>query len=109
LRSKKQEMLVRVSFLYNKVELNILLSHLKDSSSLEKSLFVIIIKTKIAKNKIACEAKIANLLKSNKIATTKKIVNMHKCKNYKYINKSKKKCYLNDNKHYKFCQENVNN
>jgi len=59
------------------------------------------LKTKIAINKIICKAKIINLLKNNKIAITKKIINIHKCKNYKYINKNKKKCYLNNNKYYK--------
>ncbi len=67
------------------------------------------LKTKIAKNKITRETKIANLLKNNEIITTKKIVNIHKCKNRKCINKSKEKCYLNDNKHYKLDQENFNN
>jgi len=67
------------------------------------------LKTKIAKNKATRKAKIANLLKNNKVATTKKIINMHKCKNRKYINKSKEKCYLNDNKHYKLDQKNVKN
>jgi len=94
-------MLIRVSFPYNRIELNILLSHLEDSFFLEKSLFVAMIKAKSAKNKAILEALIVDLLKSNEIATTKKIVNMHKCKNYKFINKSKEKCYLNDNKHYK--------
>jgi hypothetical protein len=101
LQSKKQKMLIRFLFLYNRVELNILLSHLKDSSSLEKLLFATIIKIKIVKNKIICEAKIANLLKSNKITTTKKIINIHKYKNRKCINKNKEKYYLNNNKHYK--------
>jgi hypothetical protein len=67
------------------------------------------LKTKIAKNKITRETKIANLLKNNEIITTKKIVNIHKCKNRKCINKSKEKCYLNDNKHYKLDQEKFNN
>jgi hypothetical protein len=94
-------MLIYVSFLYNKIESNILLLYLKDFSSLEKSFFATIIKTKIAKNKVVYKALIINLLKSNKITTIKNNVNMHKCKNCKYINKSKKKCYLNNNKHYK--------
>jgi len=94
-------MLIRVSFLYNRVESNILLLHLKDSSSLKKLFFATIIKTKIAKNKTTRKVKIANLFKSNKIITIKKIVNIHKCKNRKCINKNKEKCYLNDNKHYK--------
>ena len=76
--------------------------HLKNSFSLEKLLFATIIKTKIAKNKAICKALIANLLKSNKITTIKEIVNINKCKNYKCINKSKEKCYSNNNKHYKF-------
>ena len=109
MRLKKQKMLIRVSFLYNRVELNILLSHLKDLSSLEKSLFATMIKTKIAKNKAIWEALIVDLLKSNEIATTKKIVDMHKCKNRKCINKSKEKCYLNDNKHHKLDLKNVKN
>ena len=94
-------MLVRISFLYNRVELSILSSHLKDFSSSKKSLFATMIKAKIAKNKATRKALIANLLKSNEITTTKKIVNMHKYKNCKYINKSKEKYYLNNNKHYK--------
>jgi hypothetical protein len=63
----------------------------------------------MTKNKAIREALIINLLKSNEIITTKKIVNIHKCKNCKYINESKKKCYLSDNKHFKLNQENVNN
>jgi len=59
------------------------------------------LKAKIAKNKITCKTKIANLLKNNKITITKKIVNIYKYKNYRYINKNKEKCYLNNNKHYK--------
>jgi len=102
-------MLIRVSFLYSRIELNILLSHLKNSSFLKKSLFVAIIKTKIAKNKAIREALIAILLKSNEITTTKKIVNMHKCKNRKCINENKEKCYLNDNKYYKLDSKNVKN
>jgi len=94
-------MLICVSFLYNRIELNILLLHLKDFSSSKKLLFATIIKTKITKNKVARKILIVNLLKSNKIATTKKIINIHKYKNRKYINKSKEKCYLNNNKHYK--------
>jgi len=94
-------MLIRVSFLYSRVELNILLSHLKDFSFLKKSFFATIIKIKIAKNKATREVKTINLLKSNEIATTKKIVNIYKCKNYKCINENKEKCYLNNNKHYK--------
>jgi len=90
-----------VSFLYSKIELSVLLSHLKNFSFLKFLLIVFMLKTKIAKNKTICKAKIANLLKNNKITTTKKIVNIHKCKNCKYINKSKKKYYLNDNKYYK--------
>jgi hypothetical protein len=90
LRLKKQKMLICISFLYNRVELNIFLSHLKDFSFLKKSLFATIIKTKIAKNKAICEALTINLLKSNEITTTKKIVNIHKCKNRKCTNKSKK-------------------
>ncbi len=109
LRFKKLKILVRVSFLYNKIESNILLSHLKDFSFLKKSLFATIIKTKIAKNKVACEALIANLFKSNEITTTKKIVNIHKCKNRRCRNKSKKKCCLNDNKHHKLNSKNVKN
>jgi len=102
-------MLIRVSFLYNRVELNILLLHLKDFSSLEKLFFTTIIKTKITKNKAIRKTLTINLLKNNKIATIKKIINIHKCKNYKYINKSKEKCYLNNNKHYKFNSKNVKN
>jgi len=102
-------MLVHVSFLYNKIESKILLSHLKKKSFLKKSLFATIIKTKITKNKVTRKALIVNLLKSNKIATTKKIVNMYKCKNRKHINKNKEKCYLNDNKHYKLDLKNVKN
>jgi len=102
-------MLIRVLFLYNRVKSNILLSHLKDFSSSKKSLFATIIKTKIAKDKTTRKTKTTNLLKSNEIITTKKIVNMHKCKNCKYINKNKEKCYLNDNKHYKFDSKNVKN
>jgi len=64
--------------------------------------FATIIKIKIAKNKVTRKTLIANLLKNNKIIITKKIVNMHKYKNYKYINKNKEKYYLNDNKYYKF-------
>ncbi len=94
-------MLIYILFLYNRIELNILLLHLKKSFSLEKSLFITIIKIKIAKNKVVREALIIDLLKSNEIATIKKIVNIHKNKNRKYINKSKEKCYLNNNKHYK--------
>ena len=67
------------------------------------------IKTKIAKNKAIRKALIVDLLKNNEIATTKKIVNMHKCKNCKCINKSKEKCYLKDNKHYKLNSKNVQN
>jgi len=93
-------MLIRILFLYSKVELNILLLHLKDFSSSKKLLFATIIETKIAKNKVIRKILIANLLKSNKIATTKKIINIHKCKNRKYINNNKKN-YLNNNKHYK--------
>jgi len=102
-------MLIRVSFLYNKVELNILLSHVKDLSFLEKLLFATIIKTKIAKNKATRETKVANLLKINKIATTKEIVNLHKFKDRKYINKNKEKCYSNNNKHFKFDLKIINN
>jgi len=43
-----------------------------------------------------------NLLKNNKIIITKKIVNIHKYRNYEYINKNKEKYYLNDNKYYRF-------
>lgn len=100
-------MLIRVSFLYSRIELSILLSYLKDFSSLKKLLFAIIIKTKIAKNKVTRETLIANLLKSNKIAITKKIVNIYKYKNRKCINKSKEKYYLNDNKYYKLNQKNI--
>ncbi len=102
-------MLIRVSFLYSRIELSILLSYLKDFSSLKKLLFAIIIKTKIAKNKVTRETLIANLLKSNKIAITKKIVNIYKYKNRKCINKSKEKYYLNDNKYYKLNQKNIKN
>jgi len=101
LQSKKQEILVRILFLYNKVKSNILLLHLKNSSFLEKLFFAIIIKTKITKNKAICKILIANLLKNNKNTIIKKIINIYKYKNYKYINKSKKKYYLNNNKYYK--------
>ena len=47
LQFKKQKILIRISFSYSRVELNILLSHLKDFSSLKNSLFATIIKTKI--------------------------------------------------------------
>jgi len=66
-------MLIRISFLYNRVELNIFLLYLKDFFSLEKSFFVTIIKTKIVKNKAIRKTKIANLLKTNEIAITKKL------------------------------------
>jgi len=102
-------MLIRVLFLYNKVELDILLSHLKNSFSLKKSLFATMIKMKIAKNKITCETKIANLLKINEIATTKEIMNLHKCKDRKCIIKSKEKCYSSSNKHFKLDLKNINN
>jgi len=102
LQSKKQEILVYILFLYNKVELNILLLHLKNSFFSKKLFFATIIKIKIIKNKIVRKAKIANLLKNNKITITKEIVNIYKCKNRKYINKNKEKYYLNNNKHYKF-------
>ncbi len=101
LQFKKQEMLIRILFLYNRVELNILLLHLKDFSSLKKLLFVTIIKIKIAKDKITCKVLILNLLKNNKIIITKKIINIYKYKNCKYINKNKEKCYLSSNKHFK--------
>ncbi len=94
-------MLVRVLFLYNRIELNIFFLHLKDFSSSKKLLFATIIKTKITKNKVVRKILIVNLLKSNKITITKKIINIHKYKNRKYINKSKEECYLNNNKHYK--------
>ncbi len=67
------------------------------------------LKIKIAKNKITRKAKVANLLKNNKIAITKQIVNIYKYKNCEYINKNKEKYYLNNNKHYKLNEENVNN
>jgi len=98
--SKKQKIVVRISFLYSRVELDILLSHLKNSSFLKNLSIASILKIKIAKNKITRKAKIVNLFKNNKIATTKEIVNIYKYKNYKYINKSKEKYYLNNNKHY---------
>ena len=66
-------MLIYILFLYNKVESNIFLLHLKDFSLLKKLFFATIIKTKIAKNKITCKTEIVNLLKTNKIATTKKM------------------------------------
>ncbi len=78
MRFKKQKIIIRISFLYNRIELDILLSHLKNSSFSKKSLIAFMLKTKIAKNKIVYEAKIINLLKNNKIATTKEIVNIHK-------------------------------
>ncbi len=85
------------------------LSYLKDFFSLKKSFFATMIKTKIAKNKVIRKALIENLLKSNKTTTIKKIINIYKCKNYKCINKSKEKCYLNNNKHYKLNLKNVKN
>jgi len=97
LQSKKQEILICVLFLYNKVELNILLSHLKKFFFFKKLFFATIIKIKIIKNKIIRKAKIANLFKNYKITITKEIVNIYKCKNRKYINKNKEKCYLNNN------------
>ncbi len=78
---EKQEILIRVSFLYNRVESSVFLSHLKSSFSLKKSLFATIIKTKIAKNKATRKEKIINLLKINEVAITKKIVELHKSKN----------------------------
>ena len=101
MQSKKQKIIVYISFLYSRIESNILLLHLKNFFSLKKFLFVLIIKTKIAKNKVVCKAKIVNLFKINKIATIKKIVNIYKCKNLKYINKSKKQYYLNNNRYFK--------
>ncbi len=95
-------MLIYILFLYSRIKSNILLLYLKDFFSLKKLLFAIIIKIKIAKNKVTCKVLIVNLLKSNKITTTKKIVNIYKYKNYKYINKNKEKCYLSNNKHFKF-------
>jgi hypothetical protein len=68
LRLKKQKMLIRILFLYNRVELNILLLYLKDFSSLEKLFFATIIKIKIAKNKVIRKTLTIDLLKSNKIA-----------------------------------------
>ncbi len=102
-------MLIRISLLYNRVKLNMFLSYLKDFFSLKKSFFATMIKTKIAKNKVIRKALIENLLKSNKTTTIKKIINIYKCKNYKCINKSKEKCYLNNNKHYKLNLKNVKN
>ncbi len=90
LQFKKQEMLIRILFLYNRVELNILLLHSKDFSSLKKLLFVTIIKIKVAKDKITCKVLILNILKNNKIIITKKIINIYKYKNCKYITKTKK-------------------
>jgi len=101
LQFKKQEILIYILFLYNKVELNILLLYLKDFSFSKKLFFATIIKTKIAKNKLIRKILIANLLKSNKITIIKKIVNIYKCKNCKYINKSKEKYYLSNNKYFK--------
>jgi len=101
LQSKKQEILVYILFLYNRIELNILLLYLKDFSFLKKLSFVTIIKTKIAKNKVTYKVLIVNLLKSNKITTIKKIVNIYKYKNYKIINKNKEKYYLSNNKYFK--------
>ncbi len=109
MRSKKQKIIVYILFLYSRVKSNILLLHLKDSSSLEKLLFATIIKTKIAKNKVICKTKTTNLIKTNKIAITKKIVNLYKCKNCKYINKSKEEYYLSSNKHFKLDLKNINN
>jgi len=102
-------MLIRISFLYSRIESNILLSYLKFFFFLEKSLFATIIKTKIAKNKVIRKIKIANLLKTNEIAITKEIINLYKCKNRKYINKSKRKYYSNNNKHFKLDLKNINN
>jgi len=101
LQSKKQKIVIRISFLYNRIKLSILLLHLKNFSFLKKLLIVFMLKIKTTKNKTTCKAKIVNLLKNNKITTIKEIVDIHKCKNCKYINKSKKKCYLNNNKYYK--------
>ncbi len=101
LQSKKQEILIYILFLYSRIELSILLLYLKDFSFSKKLLSIVIIKTKIAKNKAICKILTTNLLKSNKIIAIKKIVNIHKCKNYKYINKSKEKYYLNNNKYFK--------
>ncbi len=83
-------MLIRILFLYNRVELNILLLYLKDFSSLEKLFFATIIKIKIAKNKVIRKTLTIDLLKSNKIAIIIKILNINKCKNRKYTNKNKK-------------------
>jgi len=109
LRSKKQKIIVCVSFLYSRVESNILLLYLKNSFSLEKSLSIVVIKTKTTKNKVARKAKTIDLLKINKIATTKELVNIYKCKNYKYINKSKRQYYSSNNRYYKLDQKNINN
>jgi len=71
--------------------------------------FATIIKIKIAKNKIAHQTKSVNLLKTNKIVTTKEIINLHKCKNRKYINKNKEKYYSSSNKYFKLDLKNINN
>ncbi len=88
---KKQEIVIYISFLYSKIELNIVLLYLKNSSFLKKLYIIFILKTKIVKDKITYKTKIANLFKNNKIITIKEIVNIYKYKNYKYINKSKEK------------------
>jgi len=91
LQFKKQEIVIYISFLYSKIELNIVLLYLKNSSFLKKLYIIFILKTKIVKDKITYKTKIANLFKNNKIITIKEIVNIYKYKNYKYINKSKEK------------------
>ncbi len=109
LQSEKQKIIVCVSFLYSRIESDIFLSHLKNSFFLEKSLSAAVIKIKTAENKAVRETKTVDLLRINKIAAAKELVNIYKCKNYRYINKSKKQYYSSNNRHYKLGQKNINN
>lgn len=106
---KKQNILIRISFLYSKVESSIFLLYLKNFSSLEKILFATIIKAKIVNNKIIRDAKTIKQLRIIEFTTTKELVNLYKYKNNKYTNKNKEECYSSNNKLYKFDQKNINN
>jgi hypothetical protein len=107
-RPEKQEVLVRVTFSYSRVESDILPPHLKDPPPPEKPPSAAMIKAKTAEEKVTRKAKAAELLKTNEVETAKKIVDLHKCKEPRYTNRGKGECIPNGNKHLKLNQDDIN-
>ena len=90
---KKKSVYVRITFRFNKINIDVFLEHLKIFSAFEKLFLIVVMKIKMMQNKMKIEA-IAKKKKADKCERIKKkIIAKHTCTNIKCFKYFKNVCY----------------